>query len=194
MINYKEEVLKQFPNAELIKYKRYNSYNYIKENNKSSTTFIEEHLAWQDFYEKYCKKLNKNNMQLTRKDFEGLEVGTEINVGNNTYYFQFNQGDIVFVLNKNNYSRHFSIHEFNEYGATIQKPKEYNHLGWEIGDYSGKNVWVKLSTISLDNAFGKVFAYLLKSVNSEYFVTEEGFIARYAVQLTEVNTQNMKVK
>lgn len=40
MINYKSEVLKQFPNAE----KDYSSY------------FTKPDSAWQDFYEKYCEK------------------------------------------------------------------------------------------------------------------------------------------
>lgn len=164
----------------------------IKSTNSSTGTacIYTRAVEWAEIIE----QPNKTNM-LTRKDFEGLDVGTEITtLDNRVYKFNHIVNDLVFMITVNNTASIVSIDYMNQHYFTIQKPKQYNHLGWEIGDYSGKNVWVKLSTKSLDDAFEKEFAYLLKSINAEYFVTEEGFIAKYAVQLTEVNTQNMKVK
>ena len=113
-------------------------------------------------YKKEVLTKIKTIMKLTREDFEGLEVGIEILYGLNSYKFNHIVNDLVFMTNNvSKIGAAFSIDYLNDNYAIIQKPKQY-YKGWEIGDYTGKNVWVKVSDKSEMEATGKKVAFLLK--------------------------------
>lgn len=155
----------------------------------SSDYFLLEIEAWQDFYEKYCTKQPTNMKQLTRSDFEGLEVGTEITtLDNRVYKFNHIVNDLVFMINSDNKASIVPIDYMNQHYFTIQKPKQYNHLGWEIGDYSGKNVWVKVKDSEEDT---EIQAVLLKEVTECSFIDSDDYEWKYAVQLTDINNNKM---
>jgi hypothetical protein len=126
-------------------------------------------------------------MKLTRKDFEGLEVGTEIICDNSIFTFQAILADTVFVLSGSNRSLVYSVHELNTENAIIQKPKQY-YGGWEVRSYEGQNVWVFLSDTKGVNFFS---ATKLIEVTIDGFVDSSLNTWKYALQLTEVNTTPM---
>ena len=123
-------------------------------------------------------------MKLTRKDFEGLEIGTEIKNSVVTYKFNHIEKELVYLVNKFKTVRIVTIDFLNDLNYTIKKPKQYNQ-GWEVGDYTGKNVWVKIEYTD-----GFFVAEELKEVTNTDFITMDGSSYNNVVQLTEVNTQN----
>jgi len=183
----KAKVLEQYPDAMCYTYMDFYQIQCVLKLAIIGNTELQ---AWQDFYEKYCTKQPTNMKQLTRQDFENLPVGSEINNEFETFKFNHIVNDIVFLINSIDAVQAFSLNLLNTLNYTIQKPKQYNK-GWEVRSYEGDNVWVKLSDKSGLDATHTQYAYLLKRVAKDIFTTDCGVLAKFAVQLTDINTTTM---
>lgn len=125
-------------------------------------------------------------MKLTREDFEGLEVGTEIKNDVVTYKFNHIEKELVFLVNESKAGTILTVDFLNDQDFAIKKTKQYNQ-GWEIGDYSGRNVWIKIKTTEEDET---TIAVLLNEVTKDRFIDSDDSEWKYAEQLMEVNTKN----
>lgn len=135
-------------------------------------------------------ELNKENLKTVPK---GDIIFSKDNI---KYTFKAITGDIVVLMSEELSGIHLSlpISYLINAGYKIKDKVEY-YNGWECRSYEGENVYVFFSDSSVADAIRHCQAARLCTVSKDGFKLESGLYHwKYAVQLTLVNTKQMKVK
>jgi protease II len=119
---------------------------------------------------------------ITREEFDNLKYGDILYCEDKDYKVNHVVNDIVFTINQiSNEANLYSFNELKQDRFYLKQETQY-YCGFEVGDYSDKNVWVKVSEVSLEEAENKKVAYKLVLVKPTFIFTG-GISWKYAVKL-----------
>ena len=146
-------------------------YNYLlKEPKQYNSTAVK------------CDTVEQANWLLEKLDFGFRLSQKQIQNKACIYVEDINRGTWDYQIDV---SSKIQVISFSEYCKQegIEEPPLY--CGFEVGDYSEKNVWVKVSDISIENAKNQNNAYRLLTVdNNKYPFIDANYNAwKYAVKL-----------
>lgn len=121
-------------------------------------------------------------MTITKEQFDALTVGDTLKNENYTFIVEAKFANTILVMDNEHDAAYLSFKELNEQGYSIIHPIQHN-CGFPYGDYSDREVVVKLSDGSMDICEDMAYGRLL-SVSKEGFVDHNGCTWKFAVLVT----------
>ena len=120
---------------------------------------------------------------ITKEQFDNLKVGDTLKNDRNTLLIEAKYTNTIMVLLNEYDAIILSFKEIQEEGYSITKPIQHN-CGLPYGDYSDREVVIKVSDISIDRCTKYPNYMRLKSVNNEGFTDNNNNTWKYAVLVT----------
>lgn len=122
-------------------------------------------------------------MTITKEQFDALTVGDELKNDRYTLLVEAKFANTILVMDNEHDATYLSFKELKEQGYSINQPLQHN-CGFPYGDYSDKEVIVKISDKSID-ACTKYQVYTrLMSVSKDGFTDHLGNTWKFAVIVT----------
>ena len=117
---------------------------------------------------------------ITREQFDKLQVGDTLKNDSYTLIVEAKFANNIIVLDNDYDCRFLSLKELKEKGYSITKPIQHN-CGFPYGDYSDREVIVKVSDESIEDCEVYILYARLISVNEKGFIDNYGNTWRFAV-------------
>ncbi len=122
-------------------------------------------------------------MTITKEQFDNLQVGDTLKNENYTFIVEAKFANTILVIDDEHDAAYLSFKELKEQGYSIIQPLQHN-CGFPFGDYSDREVVIKVSDISIDRCTKYPNYMRLKSVNNEGFTDHNNNTWKYAVLVT----------
>ncbi len=119
-------------------------------------------------------------MTITKEQFDNLQVGDELKNQNYTLLVEAKFANTILVMDDEHDAAYLSFKELKEQCYSINKPTEHN-CGFPFGDYSDREVIVKISNESIDKCKNSKIYIRLMNVGNRGFQDDDGEYWRYAV-------------
>lgn len=129
-------------------------------------------------------------MTITREEFEALKVGDELKNKSYTLLVEAKFANTILVMDNEHDAAFLSFKELKEQGYSIIHPIQHN-CGFPFGDYSDKEVIVKVSDESIEDCDNKTLYVRLKSVSKKEFQDFKNISWKFAV-LVSNNVELLK--
>jgi hypothetical protein len=122
---------------------------------------------------------------ITKEQFDNLQVGDTLKNDNYTLSVEAKFANTIIVLYMDNEhdAVYLSFKQLKGQGYSINKPIQHN-CGFPYGDYSDKEVVVKVSDVSIEYCESDVQYTRLISVSEKGFRDHNGSIWKFAVLFT----------
>ena len=121
-----------------------------------------------------------NNMTLTKEQFDSLTVGDYLKTENSTLLVEAKFANTIAVIDDQDDAYVYSFKEVRQANYSINQPTQHN-CGFPYGNYSDKEVIVKVSDKSIDDCTINAMYTRLMSVDNEGFTDHNGEHWMYAV-------------
>lgn len=121
--------------------------------------------------------------KITREQFDSLKVGDELKDGHYTLLVEAKFANTIIAMDEEHNACTLSFNELQEEGYSINQPIQHN-CGFPFGDYSDREVIVKVSDEDMEYCTNKNQYTRLMSVNNEGFKDRNGMTWKYAVLVT----------
>ena len=119
-------------------------------------------------------------MTITKEQFDALTVGDELKNDKNTLLIEAKYANTIMVLLNEYDAIILSFKEIQEEGYSINKPIQHN-CGFPFGDYSDREVIVKISNESIDKCKNSKIYIRLMNVGNGGFQDDDGEYWMYAI-------------
>ncbi len=120
---------------------------------------------------------------ITKEQFDSLEVGDLLKNDRYTLLVEAKFANTIIVLDDAHDAVYLSFKELKGEGYSINKPIQHN-CGFPFGDYSDREVVVKVSDGSIEDCEANILYTRLISVNNECFIDHNDNTWEYAVLVT----------
>jgi len=118
--------------------------------------------------------------KITREQFDALKVGDELKNENYTLLVEAKFVNTILVMDNEHDAAYLSFKELNEQGYSINQ----HNCGFPYGDYSDKEVIVKVSDASIKDCERMMHYTRLINVSEHGFKDSIGSTWRFAVLVT----------
>lgn len=118
--------------------------------------------------------------KITREQFDSLKVGDELKDGHSTLLVEAKFANTIAVIDDQDDAYVYSFKEVRQANYSINQPIQHN-CGFPYGDYSDREVIVKVSDEDMEYCTNKNQYTRLMSVNNEGFKDHNGMTWKYAV-------------
>ena len=117
---------------------------------------------------------------ITKEQFDNLQVGDLLKNENYSLLVEAKFANTIIVLDNEDDCGYLSFKELQEQGYSITKPIQHN-CGFPFGDYSDREVVVKVSDGSIEDCGSNAQYTRLISVSEKGFIDHNGSTWKFAV-------------
>ena len=121
-----------------------------------------------------------NNMTITKEQFDNLQVGDELKNEYHTLLVEAKFANSILVMDDEHDAAYLSFKELKEQGYSINQPIQHN-CGFPYGNYSDREVVVKISNESIDKCKNSKIYIRLMNVGNGGFQDDDGEYWMYAI-------------
>ena len=122
-------------------------------------------------------------MTITKEQFDNLQVGDELKDEHYTLLVEAKFANTIIAIDNDDFATVYSFRELRNAKYSIIQPIQHN-CGFPYGNYSDREVVVKVSNESIEDCNIKLIYTKLKSVSEKVFISHNGSTWRYAVLVT----------
>ena len=122
-------------------------------------------------------------MTITREEFDLLKVNDKLKNENFTLSVEAKFANSMIGLTNKGNAYIYSLNELQEAKYSIIHPVQHN-CGFPYGNYSDREVVVKVSNESIDDCNIKLLYTKLKSVSEKGFISHNGSTWKFAILVT----------
>ena len=119
-------------------------------------------------------------MTITREQFDNLQVGDYLKTENSTLLVEAKFANTIAVIDDQDDAYVYSFKEVRQANYSINKPIQHN-FGFPYGDYSDREVVVKVSDVSIEDCTKHPSYIRLISVSENGFTDQNGNTWKFAV-------------
>ena len=117
---------------------------------------------------------------ITKEQFDSLQVGDTLKNDSYTLIVEAKFANTIIVMNDKHYAYTLSFTELQEFGYSLIQPIQHN-FGFPYGDYSDREVVVKVSDVSIEDCTKHPSYIRLISVSENGFTDQNGNTWKFAV-------------
>ena len=122
-------------------------------------------------------------MTITKEQFDNLQVGDELKNETLPLIVEAKFVNTIIAIDNDDFATVYSFRELLNAKYSIIQPLQHN-CGFPFGDYSDREVVIKVSDISIDRCTKYPNYMRLKSVNNEGFTDHNNNTWKFAVLVT----------
>lgn len=119
-------------------------------------------------------------MTITKEQFDALKVGDTLKNENYTLSVEAKFANTIIVMDDEHDAAYLSFKELKDQGYSINKPVQHN-CGFPFGDYSDREVIVKVSDRSIEHCTKDPLYMRLMNVSEDGFTDHIGTTWEFAV-------------
>ena len=119
-------------------------------------------------------------MTITKEQFDSLKVGDELKNEKYTLLIEAKFANTILVIDNEHDAAYLSFQNLQEQDYSITQPIQYN-CGFPFGNYSDKEVIVKISNESIDKCKNSKIYIRLMNVGNGGFQDDDGEYWMYAI-------------
>ena len=119
-------------------------------------------------------------MTITKEQFDSLKVGDELKNEKYTLLIEAKFANTILVIDNEHDAAYLSFQNLQEQDYSITQPVQHN-CGFPFGNYSDKEVIVKISNESIDKCKNSKIYIRLMNVGNGGFQDDDGEYWMYAI-------------